>query len=253
MKILFWLLGGAAVLAVATLVVLTFFLGSIVTAGVNKFGPTLTKTKVVLAGARISPLTGDGTIHGLVIGNPPGWQSDRAIFLGEAHLSMAPFSLLGDHVVINDILIDQPEFIYETKIFSSNLQDLLKNIRAYAGPAPETAAIATAKSRQPRRFEVKRIRLQNGKVTIGLGSTSFNVPLPPLTLTDLGTKEGGLTGGQLAEAIMQKILGQVLVTAADAAARGGKPTGNATIDATVDAARKAAEGLKGLFEGKKRD
>lgn len=248
---LFWLLGGVAAIAVATLVVLTFLLGSIVKAGVNKFGPTLTKTKVELADARFSPLTGDGTFRGLVIGNPPGWQSARAIYLGEARFSMAPFSLLGDHVVVNDVLIDQPEFVYETRIFSSNLQDLLKNIRASTGPAPEAAAIATAKSSQPKRFEVKRFRLQNGKVIIGVGSAAFNVPLPPLTLTDLGTNEGGLTAGQLAEAILQNVLRQVLATAADAIARGGKPTGDAAIDAAVDAARKAAEELKGLFERKK--
>jgi uncharacterized protein involved in outer membrane biogenesis len=250
MKMLYWLLGGFAAMAVAIFVVLTFLLGFIVKAGVNKFGPTLTKTKVELASARISPLTGDGRIHGLVIGNPPGWQSDRAVYLGEAHLAMAPFSLLHDHVVVNDILIDQPEFVFETRIFSSNLQDLLKNIRSSTGAAPEAAAITSSKAGKPKRFEVKRLRMQNGKVIIGVGSNAYNLPLPPLTLTDLGTKEGGLTAGQLGEVILQNVLGQVLATAADAAAHGGKPTGNAAIDATVDAARKAAEGLKGFFKKK---
>ena len=44
---------------------LTFFLGSIVKAGVNRFGPQLTQTKVVLSGAHISPLTGSGNLSGL--------------------------------------------------------------------------------------------------------------------------------------------------------------------------------------------
>jgi uncharacterized protein involved in outer membrane biogenesis len=247
MKVFLLLAGGLAALVVAALVVLTFFLGSIVKAGVNKYGPGLTKSKVELADARIFPLTGNGTIRGLLIGNPPGWKSDRAIYLGEAHLSVAPLSLWGDHIVINDILIDQPEFVYETKIFSSNLQDLIKNMRDAAGPAPDTAAIAAAKASQPRRYEVKRIRLQNGKVTIALGSSSTRVPLPSLTLTDLGTKEGGLTAGKLAAVIMRDVLQQVL---AAAAANGGKPTGSAAVDATVDAAKKAAEALKELLKGK---
>ena len=247
MKVLLYFLGGIAVLVAAALVVLTFFFGSIVRAGVNKYGPAITKTKVELADARIFPLTGQGSIRGLVIGNPPGWRSDRAIYLGEASLSIAPLSLWRDHVVINDVLIDQPEFVYETKIFSSNLQDLLKNLRGAAGPAPE-AAIAAAQSRPPRRYEVKRLRLQNGKVTIAVGSSSTSVPLPALTLTDLGTKEGGLTGGQLAEAILRNVLDQVL---AAAAASGSKPAGSAAIDATVDAAKKAAEAVKELLSGKK--
>ncbi|HUJ44755.1 MAG TPA: hypothetical protein VLW52_14240 [Opitutaceae bacterium] len=248
MKVLYLLLGGVALLVVAALVVLTFFLGSIVKAGVNRYGPGFTKTKVELADARIFPLTGNGSIRGLVIGNPPGWRSDRAIYLGEARLSIAPLSLLRDHVVINEILIDQPEFVYETKIFSSNLQDLLKNMRAAAGPAPEATAIATARPSPPRRYEVKRIRLQNGKVRIALGSSSTSVPLPTLTLTDLGTKEGGLTARQLAEAVTRSVLEQVLATAA---ANGSKPAGSAAADATVDALKKAAEAVKGLFGGKK--
>jgi uncharacterized protein involved in outer membrane biogenesis len=247
MKVLLFLLGGVAVLVAAALVVLTFFLGSIVKAAVNKYGPGFTKTTVELADARIFPLTGNGSIRGLTVGNPSGWRSDRAIYLGEARLSIAPLSLWRDHVVINDILIDQPEFVYETKIFSSNLQDLLKNIRSAAGPAPEAAAVATAKASPPRRYEIKRLRLQNGKVTIVLGASSTSVPLRSLTLTDLGTKEGGLTAGQLAAVATRDVLEQVL---AAAAASGAKPTGSAAADATVDALKKAAEAVKGLFEGK---
>lgn len=250
MKKLVIILGGVAVVVLAVVVIGSFFLGSIVRVGVDKFGPSITKTKVELASASISPLTGSGTIKGLRIDNPAGWSPGQAIYLGEAHLSMQPFSLLGDHVVINDILIDQPKFVYETKIFSSNLKDLLKNIEAATGGGKEAARTPETKSGRPIKFEVKRFRLQHGKVTIGAGPAAVTVPLPPLTLTDLGTKEGGITADQLAGAVMKRVLSHVLLTAADAVGNVGKAAGSAAADATTNAAKKATESLKHLFDRK---
>jgi len=75
---------------VIAIAAVSFFLGSIVKAGVNRFGPAYAKAKVELADAQISLFTGSGTITGFLVGNPPGWQSDKAIYLGQAHLSMQP-------------------------------------------------------------------------------------------------------------------------------------------------------------------
>ncbi|MFI5357539.1 MAG: hypothetical protein ACHQ4G_09405, partial [Opitutales bacterium] len=143
-------------LLVVAYIGLTFFLGSIVKAGVNKFGPKLTQTKVELAGAQISPLTGSGTLTGLFVGNPAGWHSDHAFYLGKIHVSIEPLSLLGDHIVIDEITIDQPEFVYETKIVASNIKDLLKNIESFSGSGGQAA---TTKSGKPIKFVVKKFRL----------------------------------------------------------------------------------------------
>ncbi len=243
----------ACVIAAVAVVgfVFSFFLGSIVRAGVNHYGPTITKTMVELAGAKISPLTGHGSISGLLIDNPAGWTPGKAIYLGQAKISIRPWSLLGGHVVINDILIDRPQFVYETKIFSSNLKDLLKNIEDSTGGGSSSAANPTTKSGRPIKFEVRRFRLEHGTVTIGVGATAVTVPLPPLTLTDLGTREGGITANQLAEAIMRHVLNHVLLTAASAVENVGKSSGSAATDATANAAKKAIEGIRSLFGGKK--
>lgn len=44
-------------------------------------------------------------------------------------MKVAPFFIFGDHIEIDEIIIDGPEFLYETRVFSSNIKDLLKNIR----------------------------------------------------------------------------------------------------------------------------
>jgi len=40
--------------------------------------------------------------------------------------------------VINELVIEQPEFLYETKIVSSNIGDLLKNIEQSMGARKRT-------------------------------------------------------------------------------------------------------------------
>jgi hypothetical protein len=145
-KKLLYLGGIVAALALLAYVGLSFFLGSIVKAGVNSFGPRLTGTRVVLAGAELSPLSGSGTLRGLAVGNPAGWSDGNAFYLGKIHIALKPFSIFGDHIVIDEIAIDQPEFTYETKVIASNIGDLLKNIGQITGdkaadprPRPKTA------------------------------------------------------------------------------------------------------------------
>lgn len=229
------------------LVAMTFFLGSIVTAGVNNFAPKITQTKVTLASAKISPLSGSGTLSGLVVGNPQGWSEGNICALGKIHVSVAPFSILGDHIVVNEIDIEAPEFNYETKIVSSNVGALLKNIETVIGGDKDSAPQATTKSGKPIKFEVKKFRLQNGKVRLGVGGTGLTLPMPSIELTDLGTKEGGITPDQLVLAVMKNVTGSIVSATTKAVGDIGKTTGAAA----AQSAQKAAEGLKSLFGKKK--
>lgn len=236
----FILLGGLAGL-LGVYLGLTFFLGSIVKAGVNSFGPKLTQTKVELASATISPLTGSGTLTGLAVGNPKGWSANDAFRLGKVHVSVVPFSIFGDHIVINEITIDGPEFLYETKIVASNIKDLLKNIEQFTGSTAET------KSGQPIKFVVKKFRLTNGVARLGTGVAAVPVPLPPISLDDLGVREGGITADQLAGAVMKNVLGSIVAGTANALGQVGATTGATSLEKTKEAAKKAGDSLKKLF------
>jgi uncharacterized protein involved in outer membrane biogenesis len=243
------LIGGIVeALILVGLVVTSFFLGNIVTAGVNNFAPKLTQTKVVLASANISPLSGSGTLSGLVVGNPQGWSENNLCSLGKIHLSLAPFSLLGDHIVINEIEIEAPEFNYETKIVASNVNDLLKNIEQTIGGGKNSAAgQPTTKDGKPIKFEVKKFVLKNGKVRLGLGGAGMSLPMPGIELTDLGTKEGGITPDQLVLAVMKNVTGSIVSATTKAAGDIGKTSGAAA----AEGVKKTGEAIKNLFGGKK--
>ncbi len=248
MKKLLYLGGGLLIVALIAFVVLQFFLGSVVTAGVNNFAPKLTQTKVVLDGATISPLTGSGTLKGLVVGNPKGWSDGNLCSLGKIHIDVAPFSILGDHIIVNEIVIEAPEFNYETKLIASNVNDLLKKIEAAMGGGKDAAPTATSKSGQPIKFEVKKFRLQSGKVRLGVaGAAGLTLPMPDIELNDLGTKEGGITPDQLVFAVMKSVTSSVISATAKAAGQIGA-TGGA---AAVEGVKKTGEAIKSLFGGKK--
>ncbi len=243
------LLGGAVVaVALVAVFVLSFFLGGIVTAGVNNFGPKITQTKLTLASASLSPLTGSGTLSNLIIGNPKGWSENNLCSLGKIHLNVAPFSVLGDRILIEEIVIDAPEFNYETKLIASNVNDLLKNIEEATGGKKDPAAQPATKDGKPIKIEVKSFRLTNGKVRLGVGGAFATLPMPPITLTDLGTKEGGVTPDQLAFAVMKSVTSSIVTATAGALGDIGK-TGGAT---AAESVKKAGEALKGLFKGDKK-
>jgi len=225
---------------------LSFFLGYVVKAAVNRIAPRMTQTTVELAGARISPISGSGVLTGLYVANPPGWSSGRAFYLGRIYVAMKPFSIFGDRIIIEEINIDQPEFAYETRLFSSNINDLLKNIGEYKGRnAPGTGD--TDKKGHPIKFEVRHLRLTHGKVSLGVGVAALPLPLPPIELNDLGTDGSGITSEQLALAVMKSVSSEIIGATTHAAGKIGSTAGAAA----AEGVKKTGEEIKKLLGGGK--
>lgn len=219
----------------------------VVKAGVNTYAPEMTQSKVVLAGANLSPLTGSGSLSGFVVGNPAGWSERPALSLGNMKIDLEPMSVFGDTIVINEITIEKPEINFETKIFSSNLNDLVKNIEKYTGPSSPDAA-----PQKPRKFIVKKFRLTNGQVSIAAGTKVLTVDIAPISIDDLGVAEGGVTPGQMAGVLLKKLLNTVVQSAASATNLFTSEGAAMSIEKTKDAARELGEGLKKMFSEEKK-
>ncbi len=214
MKILLSIIAALVALGVVAVLIVAFMLGSIVKKSVNHIGPQITQTSLVLEDAKISPFSGKGTLKGLTVGNPAGWTTPRAFYLGEISIDMEPGSLTKDRIVINSIVINEPEITFETKITTSNLQDLLKNIQKSSEsggttPPPADGETKPADPGKEVKLEVKSFRLEKAKVIVAGGGTSVPVEIPAIVLENLGTREGGLTPEQLAMAVLKEISAQV--------------------------------------------
>jgi hypothetical protein len=222
---------------------LQLFLGTIVKNHVNRHGPELAQTRVSLESVQLSPLTGRGTLTGLLVGNPKGW-SDRNVFtLEKIHVEVAPSSIWSGHVIVNELIIEAPKFNYETRLVASNVGDLLKNMEQTSSSDHDPTASTTPKG-NPIKIEIRHLLLRNGSVTVGVGPGAATLPLPTVELKDIGTNSGGVTPGQLSAAILKNVTPTLVATAAVAVGKVIPGTAGETV-------KEAGEILKDLLGGKK--
>jgi len=214
MRKLLW--GGGIVLglAVVAYLVLIFGCGSMVRSQINADGPRLTQTSVALTAAQLSPFSGTGTLFGLTVGNPKGWSQPDAFELKSIHIVVVPSSLFSDHIVIDEIDIEDPELVYESHLLSSNIGDLIKNIKkATSHPADKPS------SGKKTTFVIKKLRLEQGHVTLGVGPTAMTIDLAPIEFNNLGSG-AGVTSEQLSLLVMRTIATDVVKGTAGAIGHG---------------------------------
>jgi hypothetical protein len=202
---------------------------------VNKYGPPLTGTQVTLGAAHLSPFTGGGWMKQLFVGNPTGFKTAKAFSVDRVALKVKPFSLFGDTVDVEEVVVEKPEFIFESKLISSNLGTILENIEKNAGAQPSQPTSASSDS-STKKIIIRHFVLEGAKVTVSVGNTALEVPLARLELTDIGVAKGGVTPAQAAAEIMPQVLKMVTETAVaslgdrafrDKAVDFGKEIGNA--------------------------
>jgi hypothetical protein len=120
----------------------------------------------------------------------------------------------------------------------------LKNSEQFTGAKGEPPA--TTKSGKPIEFVVKKFRLENGKVLLGVGVAGMSLPMTDIELTDLGTKESGITPDQLVFAVMKNVTGSIVSATTKAVGDIGKTTDAAA----AEARRKLSRGSRGCSAGR---
>lgn len=240
----FIIFGILSLLALSYLIAILFF-GNLVRTGINRIGPTVFLAPVNVEESTLAPMSGLGTLTDLRIGNPEGWSKADALRISRVQLQVKPFSLLDDPVEVRELEIEQVDIHYETKIVASNLSDLLKNAEKSLGlNGPETKT----PDGKPIRLIVKKFVLRGGTVTISAGGQKRVIPMPEISLVDLGVKERGLTPPQLGFAIMRSITHSVV----SASTKALGPLGGATGAAGTEGARQIGEAIKGILGGEKK-
>ena len=134
MKKLLYLGGGAVVIAIAAVVAVFMFSGSIIKTIIEDVGSAATQTKVTLSGVSLSPMSGEGALTGLVIGNPKGFKSLQAFRLGEISLKIDTSTVTNDTIVVKEVVIAGPDITYELgETGGDNIRTIQKNTQDYAG------------------------------------------------------------------------------------------------------------------------
>lgn len=247
-----------ALVAVVVLAVLAarLFLGAAVKGGMETLGPKLTKAPVNVKSVSLSPLSGSGSIKGLVLGNPEGFKTPSAISVGAAHLSLKPTSLLSDKIVIHAIKLQGPEITYETDLKRNNLSTIKANLQAALGGGQQ-APSSPKEAKPAKKLQVNEFSITEGKIHVRantpLGGGEAAVPLPDIHLRDLGTGPDGITPAELVEKVIAAIEKSTVEAASGAVADIGKGAFSVVKDSgnvASNALQKVTKGVGGLFKKK---
>ena len=234
------IIGLLAVILIAAIVI-GANLDRIVKLSVETVAPTITQTPVTLDSAGISLLTGSASIKGLVVGNPPGYQTQSAIRIDKAAISLSPGSLLSDKIVIRSIEIHAPEITFEGNPFgANNLAKILDNVN---GTPNTNGPIRPGTNKPAKKLEVDDFLLAGAKVHVHLTGFLYNdldLTLPDIHLTDLGKDNGGVTVVELTQKVLQEVIHSTITAV-------GKEAGNISGKTVGNSVNKIKSGLGGFF------
>ncbi|HZZ91977.1 MAG TPA: hypothetical protein VFE23_05400 [Usitatibacter sp.] len=193
------------------------------------YGPEILGVPVKVHGAHISVFDGTGRVDGIDIGNPAGYAARDAATVGEIRIALEPSSLKGSVVHVHELEVTHAAITYERGDGPANLDVIQRNIRAYVdAQGGGKAGTGSDKASGPKhRYIVDRLAIHDVKVTVthpALRGQGITFDLPEVELRDVGAREGGVTGGEVANqvaATLEQKIAQKLLTRMDLLRQGG--------------------------------
>ena len=265
LKFAFRALGALVLLAVLLVATLPLWLGPVARPIANRVAPTITKTDFSLGKLSLNPYTGRLEVGDVLIGNPAGYSEARAVALGSLTVVADLSSVLSDCIHVREVTLSDcfVSYLYGGENSVDNITQLRMNVaggkekyeaaklRQEQAAAEEAAAPQPAEESEPaRKVVIDRLTVSGVKVKLQM----ITVPVPTITLTDLGKKSGGVTLTELTTQVWDAILKGASSVGDGAAALGGlinttADSLQATTGTTVDT---VGEGVKSVNDGVKR-
>lgn len=276
MKTAIKILVGILVVVAILLVAAELGMDKVLLKGFNTTAPKMLGVPATLENASLSILRGTAGLEGLHIGNPDGFKTDGIFDLASVAIELDNTSLLTDTIVIKSIAIDGLVLTYERGLLNSNLGALIDQLSSdkdkQDGDAPEKEKPAEkekpdASADKPgKKVVIEKLTITGSKMNVSLtgaaaltGGGVIPIPLPPITLTDLGKEKDGITVVEAIQNVLKAILGtagsaisgagdllgsgaKALGDGAWAVGEGAVGAGQAVVGGTVDAGKAVVGG-----------
>jgi len=246
LKIGLWFLGVPVLVVVAALVATIVFLDSGVKAAVEKGGSYAFKVPVTLDKASVSILGGRASLQGLTVGNPAGYKTPRAIYLGETAMELKIGSVTSEVIEIPEMKVLGPQLSVEGDLKGSNISQLLKNLDATiaklpsGGEQPSQPAPAPEPAGPEQKYRIGKILVTDAQVGLSatfMGGQEATARIPRIEIVP---GDEPMTMAQL----LKKIIGDVLREAAKDPDQAGKMLGGLVSNTSLGEAGKAGDLIK---------
>ena len=244
--------GGIVVVLVLAFGALEFALNPIVEKIVNAAAPAALGVPVTLQGADLSLARGRAALTGLHVGTPEGYKTDGLLDLGSVSVKLDLASLFSDAVAIQLIAIDGLVVTYEKGLLNSNLGALIDQLSA-AEEVPE-AAEETGQEKSGKKVVIEKLVIADSQMNLSVtgaaaltGGGALPIPLPKITLTDLGKEKEGVTLVEAVAHVLKAVAGDTGTALAGSAKLLGEGAG-AVGEGTVEAGKAVVDGAAGALK-----
>jgi hypothetical protein len=192
-------------------------LDSIVKAAIESVGGDATQAKVSVNDVKLSLTSGEGSISGLIVGNPKGFSTPQALSLGSVSVKVDTDSvkkMISDPklpVVIKEVVINAPSVTYERGTGTGNLETIQQNVTRYAGVDQSKPAAKQAGGKDDTKIIIENLYVRDGRIAIShsaLQGRSLSSGLPTIHLKDIGKDKGGASPAEVAEKVLGAITQQ---------------------------------------------
>jgi hypothetical protein len=228
---------------------LYFFSPTLIKMAIESGGSQAAGTQVAVNEVDIGFQDSRASLRGLTIANPAGFSDADVLSLGEISVAIDPTRTSTDVIAVSEFRVSNPVVVYEMSGGTNNIAAIQKAFEQNVG----TSTASADDEGSELKFIVDRLVITQGEVQVktDLGELA-STDLPEIDLSNVGTAEGGLTGGEIGSIVVSEISGNVAQLVAAGAVKGlvGGAIGTATgavgeaTDILEDAGGGLTEGLK---------
>ena len=210
-KIIFlMLLAGLIALGISSLT--TVSINPILKKTVHYIGPKVMGSNVQLEDAKLSTLSGYGTLSNIYIANPYGFPEGHCIQIGAIDVEMQPSSIGTGTIIINNLTIKAMDvaFIINRKI--NNYGVMLRHLRRRI---PETPSYPPNPNNQidyekiiGNKYIIKNVHITTPSVSGSLPrpqQANFSIIMDDIHMKDVGLAENGISFLNALEQILTKV------------------------------------------------
>ena len=189
-----------------------FTLDYIVEYGIEIIGTCAAGSRIRVSSVNISPTTGKGVVNGITVQNPKGFSNDTTLAIESVSFQIDTGSLKKNPVIIDQIRIEGPDVLFEDfGSDKSNVAELVDNIDRFLNEWSERFK----SDGRRKRFVIRKFAVNRGRIAIRsskTGSKTKTIPLPALTLTNMGGQNGS-SSSQLSKEVVS-VFGRAIIETA---------------------------------------
>jgi hypothetical protein len=210
-KIILRIILGFVLVMILAVVAVLLLIDPIAKSGVEKGASYALGVETTVDSVDVRLLDGQVIMDDLNIANPEGFTSDHLVHTGQLDVQVDPGSFFSEAVQVRKFELDGLEMHIEQKLGSSNVSQIMDNIKRLSKDEDKEKQTSEAPSKK---VKVERILIKNVVAHFHmLVGPALKVEVPTIELKDVSSDGAGGVAGQLASQIFSAVLEAVLKSA----------------------------------------